>query len=620
MKKRFLILAIAALFCGRTLAQNKPAPSPSPAPREQQPRAVAPSQSSRFDLKEYGVTIQPDKRLIVMMAALEAAGFDPTPKGEPPSAFRQRVRTDLANMDPALRQRLHDFFERNRLKATGDRTPTAADEAARYISLALALGPVPELESPVRSEDLPPELLDVLDFAPLVREFYRRSGLEQKLDDYYKAYQAEGDNLREQTAALVRYTLSYLHTRPITIALERVPATAPSTGKKKNPEKKYTTREHERHFYLIPDLLAVPGAVNFRGIGDDYYVTVPFRTDPRSSELRRAYLQYVVDPLIGRSSKEIAARRDQIKALLNQQAQAGATTPSADVFLAVSRSLVAAADARMDETARLDLLMSISRGRMDKAKDAAEREGIVKDMNTVRAAVSDEAIAQLAEAYERGAVLSFFFADQLKGAETSGFDIASSLGDMIASIDPVREGNRLKENAQARERALAGRKARQAQLARTFGEASESSLSSSRLALINGLNEVDELLRLKSYTDAENRLRALMQEYQGEPRIFFALGQAASLSAQDAFDENVQEERLGRALINYRNAVRAASPDTDKALISRAHAAMGRIYVFLEKPEDAIREFDAAIALGRIKDGAYSDAVAEKSKLTPPKP
>ena len=64
---------------------------------------------------------------------------------------------------------------------------------------------------------------------------------------------------------------------------------------------------------------------------------------------------------------------------------------------------------------------------------------------------------RLAEQYERGAVLSFFFAEQLKGIESSGFDVANFFVDMISSFDPARESRRLTENAEARQRALAAR-------------------------------------------------------------------------------------------------------------------------------------------------------------------
>ena len=73
----------------------------------------------------------------------------------------------------------------------------------------------------------------MLDFAPLVREFYRRSRIEENLVSYTRAYQAEGDRLRKPTAEMVRAVLSYLHTRPITVSLERVLVKAPTTGQRR---------------------------------------------------------------------------------------------------------------------------------------------------------------------------------------------------------------------------------------------------------------------------------------------------------------------------------------------------------------------------------------------------
>ena len=193
-------------------SQPSASPTPTTAQRPQRPEPTS------FDLSEFGVSFQTEPRLIIMMAALEAAGFNALPAGVEPSAFRAQVRKDLAGLDPDLRSRLRTFYERNKLPAPA----TAADQAARYVSLAFALGPPPLLEAPPRSEELPGSLLEVLDFAPLVKEFYRRSNIEENLPVYTRAYQAESEILRQPTAEMIRDVLSYLHTRPIAFSIERV--------------------------------------------------------------------------------------------------------------------------------------------------------------------------------------------------------------------------------------------------------------------------------------------------------------------------------------------------------------------------------------------------------------
>lgn len=543
------------------------------------------------------------------MAALEGAGFDPAP-GRTPSTFRAKLRKDLANLDSDLRHRLQAFYERNKLPAPA----TPADQAARYVSLALALGPPPGLEPPPRSEDLPAGLLEVLDFAPLVQEFYRKSGIDEQLVNYTRAYQAEGDRLRAPTTEMVKSLLTYLHTRPITSSSERVEVKNPD---KKSKEKKYTFRQKERRFLILPDLLAPRGAINFRIIGDDYYAVVPEGTDPASSELRRAYLQYVIDALVLRFNKDIAARREPVKLLLAEREKAGGQA-SADVFLSVSRSLVAAADARYDETRRRELLARENRAKLAAAKTEADRAAIAKESQAELSAIQDETIARLADEYERGAVLSFFFADQLKGIESAGFDLANFFSDMINSFDPAREAKRPAEYAEAKQRATAAREARLAARKAQSEVTLDSTGNPRDAALVRDLAAIEDTLRNKDYTDAEARLRELLKDHPGEPRIFFALGQTASLAAMDATDEPVQLERLNRALGHYRMAIAAASPEDDKAILSRAHESMGRINAFLENNAEAVKAFDEAIKIGDVRGGAYREALEGKKRLTQP--
>src|SRR5262245_9553484 len=515
--KNYLLLFLA-FFAATSLvpAQTKPAtPKPSPSATPQQ------RQASGFDVSEYGVEFQADPRLIVMMAALEAAGFDPTPAGREPSVFRSQVRRDLTGLDPELRGKLKSFFDRNKLPVPA----TPADQAARYISLALALSPPPLLEEPERSEDLPGGLLEVLDFAPLVREFYKRSGIDERLVAYTRAYQAEGDRLRPPTTEMVRAVLTYLHTRPILTASERVEVKSPSSNKKKSAPKAYTFREHERRFFVVPDLLAVPGAINFRIIADSYYAIVPEGIDPTSSELRRAYLQYVIDPLVLRFNRDVAARREQIRQLLDERQKAGAQV-SPDVFLAVTRSLVAAADTRFEEIRRLELLALYTRRRLAEARDEATKATIVKEAQAEVNGIKDETIARLAENYESGNVLAFYFAEKLKDVEISGFDVANFFVDMISTFDPERESKRLAENADARKRAedarqarVAARKAEAEAPAYTPGDAARAA------GLVKKLSEIEDTLRLRDYVNADLRLKELLKEYPREPRVFFAIAQ-----------------------------------------------------------------------------------------------
>ena len=93
------------------------------------------------------------------------------------------------------------------------------------------------------------------------------------------------------------------------------------------------------------------------------------------------------------------------------------------------------------------------------------------------------------------------------------------------------------------------------------------------------------------------------------------LGQTASLSAQEAFDGALQEQRLVAALGHFRQAVLHASPDNNAVVALRAHLASGRILAHLERKDEALKEFDAVISKTNPADRLHQEALNEKRKL-----
>ena len=587
--KKILFLFLTAAFVQNALAQN-PAPTPAAA-AARSAQAVQAAQAA--GLVQYGVRIEPDSRLIVIMAALETGGLA-TPLTAPGSSFRQTLQQDLPNISPDLKQRLTGFVER--YKTQHSSSTTAAQITAPFVSLAFVLSPVPDLADPPPSDDLPSDVVEALDFGTLVREFYKTSGIAAKLPDYVKAYQLAGDKMQRSTGLMVGTILDYLHTRPDLTVIERTRVDN-KAAKKKN-ETSYKINERTRRFFIVPDLLAPPGTINFRNIRDDYYVVVPPETNLSVSEARRAYLQFVTDPIILKNAKDVATLNPGVKQLLDQRQKAGATV-SPDVFLAVARSFVAAADARQVEYEKTQIATAEARRKIDAAQGVDAKRAVSADLDRRKQAFADEAALKLAENYEQGAVLDFYFADQLKGLESAGFDVSSSFRDMILSFDATKESTRLTQVADARQRALA---------ARAPGV-------NKNLELPTKLLEVDELIKAKNYTEADAQLKTLLKQNPDEPRIFYTLGRVASASADGTFDEALLNDRLGRAAAYYRNAILAANQNTDPALLSLAHVALGRILEFNDQNEAAIKEYEAAISLKDVSGGAYKEAVALKDKL-----
>jgi hypothetical protein len=574
-------------------------------------QTTPPVQKNSFDLSNYGVKIEPDKRLIVVMAALEMAGIE-LPMNEKGKEFRNKIHEDLKGVDANLLQKMQLFLSNYKKKHSN---LNSAEFIAPFISLAYSVTPVPALNEPARTTDLPADLLEVLDFAPFVREFYQVSGIQTKLPEYVQLYQAEGDKMNVSATLMINAMTDYLHTTPQLVVIERVRKPDPKNKK----QELITTVEHERRFYIVPDLLASTGTVNFRNIGDDYYVIVPPNTNLRTSEARRAYLQFVLDPIILKYAKDITPFSAGIKQLLEERRKTGAEV-SPDIYLAVLRSLVSAVDAREREYLRVQDATDEARRKIDFAKTVEGKKAVSADLAAQKQTFSDETAIDLSEAYERGAVLAFYFSNQLKGLEDSGFDLSSSLRDIILSIDTTKESNRLAQFADARKRGLLAREERKKKAVEN-ATTNKVAVERSR-ALKAKLEGIEVLTKNNQFEEAESRLKGLLDEYPGEPSIYYALGRVSSLYAGKTFDEGLRDKRLENAKLHYNNAIRSSNVDTDPALVQICYVALGRINEFYEENNFAIQNYEKALMFKQANVTAYNEAVIAINRLTaaPKKP
>ncbi|MBA2620381.1 MAG: hypothetical protein H0U87_04195 [Acidobacteria bacterium] len=650
-----LILSVSAIFAQTAPQQNS-------------------ATTANFDLKNYGVSVEPDKRVIAVLASLEAAGIETplTAKGE---KFRALLKTDLQSLSPELRQKIKIFLDRYAARFAEKYQQNLSDERKKdfaaflqkykngfasegerkiygeryksfyagfvspFVSMAYSLSPTPDLSDPARTSDLPGDLLEILDYAPLTREFY---GLvtAAKIDEYAKIYQTENNDLKSSATKMVTELLDYLHTKPQLTYLERIKTeVAPTRAKnKKQNAQKTEIRERARRFFIVPEMLAPKASINFLNIGDDYFAVVPPETNLSQSDVRRAYLQFTLDPLALNNAKGIQMFSEPIKKLLadlrqtlferekakNKNARLEDVGISPDPFLAVSRSLVAAADARQTEFQKTQIAISQARRSIDAMKTDAEKRKVSAQLDIDKRSLSDETALQLSEAYEKGAVLAFYFADQLKGAENSGFDIASSFREMILSLDTAKEVNRYAQFADARQRAIAARAVRRS--------AGNSEIAAIENPTTKKLLDIEKIIQAKNYPQAETQLKQLLDANPDEAaRIYYALGRNASLSAETIKDIDVRNRRLLEAKVAYENVIdkatedlkilttknlaSSASADSDRALISLSYVALGRIYEYDDENDYAVKIYEAAIKIGDVPEGAYKEAVAARDRL-----
>lgn len=562
----------------------------------------AQTEKTGLDLASYGVSISPDKRLITVLTSLEAAGID-TPLTRQGNDFRSALYSDLEGIDPDLRQRLRNFVEqfKNRHSAA-----TGAEVLAPFITLAYSLSDAPSFTPPERSIDLPDELLEVLDYAELVSEFYKARGVSAKIDDFYKKNLILASDLRPTAREMIREVLDYLNTKPELQYVEQVKIGAPKK-KGNNTIQNVEKIIRDRNFVIVPDLLAPRDSVNFLNIRDSYYAIVPPNTDLSSSEVRRAYLQFVLDPLVLKHAKAISDHNSAIKELLEQRRTAGAAV-SPDVFLTVSRSLVAAADIQEEEFRRTQFATAQARRKIDLLKDNNEKRAVVEELNRVKAIFADESTLQLSESYERGAVLAFYFAGKLKRSEDAGFDIANSLESWISEINAKAEKDRIAENKIARERALAERDKR-----RTTTVVETTLVSN---PLTEDLLSIDKDINARKLVEAEKALTALLEKYpSGAARIYYSLGRVASISAEDTTDGNEVNRRLIKAKDYFEKALGAVTPLTDRELVTLTYVSLGRIYEFYDQKDYAVKIYETAMKVGNADGEGFKQAFEAKQKL-----
>ncbi len=570
-----------------------------------------------FDLSNYGVRIEPDRRVMAVLATLEAARTTNsagesvpvlnTPLSAQGEKFRDQLRSDLAQLDPKLRERISLFVVQYKRR---NANLSDAQITASFISMAYALTPVPELADPVVTVDLPGNLLDVLDFAPLVRDFYRASSFSANLPGYVKNYTTVADgSLRRSTGDMVTELLSYLQTRPQIYYSESVKTETQKSGAKKATLTTTGRRERERRFIVVPEMLAPTGNVVFLNVKDDYYAVVPPDTDVTLSETRRAFLQFVIDPLVLGSAKDIAIVRDNVKKLIDEQ-RAKNPLVSPDVFLTISRSLVAAIDAKQNENLRVKIGTAQLRQKIDTKKTEDEKKQVFAELEKFKAEQADETVLRLSEDYERGGTLVFYFADQLKGVQDSGFNITASLREMILSIDTTKETGRYEQFADVRRRALAVRESRKANPTETI--IVENPVTTRLLA-------IDKIIEAKNYAQARGELRGLLDKNPSDARIYYNYGRVTGLLASELIkpeDAQKQRELLLESKVAFENVIRiAAVQRTDAALVSISYVALAKIYEHYGDATYAIGIYDAAIRVGDVSGGAYSEALTAKARL-----
>jgi tetratricopeptide (TPR) repeat protein len=591
------------VVCLLASAQAQQAPdamkSAQAAPAQTRAGFIAPSEAN--------VRIAPDVRTFIVMAALNMAGFDYETGGQPLSPARAELRKDLARLDPQVKAKLAAFYRAHKRQGLDE---TA--DAARYEALSMMMTEPPgftvyQATDRAIPDDLQPLLAKDEDltegFVSLVREFYLKSGIRELIPKYMAIGEAYATAYRAPVGMAIYDVLDYFHTRPETVINMRPLVVTTGQAEGKRQKETVITRTRTRQVFVVPDPLAPLDTSTVRGdilnqkedllarrIGDDYIVIVGPSRAANADAARQALIRFVIDPMVERHLKASLEYKDQISKQV-------ASVPTAarqyanSVYLVIRESLAQATEARLRRI------------------NAIATRGTYSE---------DDAVFDLAQAYLRGAVLSFHFYESLIGLEKVGIGMEDFFDHMVANAKFEREAGRAKEFEPVVER-VSARRSKSSRTTSGEGAAAEAVIGPMATRILRS----DDLIREKRFAEARTLLDEVLAIEPNNARALYGMAQVVTQTPSAAeldskADENdkiqMQHDRLERAIKLYRRAIGNASKDSERWLIQWSHVFLGRIFDFQEFRADAIAEYEKAIELGAFPNGAYKEALEGKQR------
>ena len=232
---------------------------------------------------ELPIDVEANPQIFSVMCALDAAGFDVDQSTPDTMPQRQALQASLLKMNGPAVDAVRQFYRQHELA-------DPAQVLSRYISLALVVGPPPTFEFHGDEQSLPPDVLGIQGFQPLLANFYQAAQLEVRWAEVQPDYQPAIERYRIALSQIVTNSDAYL--REIV---------KPGAG---------TFRVYVEPF--------VGSRINFRNYGADYAVVVGPKTSASVEAIQYAFLHFMLDPMVLRDQAGIL----QKEALLQIAARA----------------------------------------------------------------------------------------------------------------------------------------------------------------------------------------------------------------------------------------------------------------------------------------------------------
>jgi hypothetical protein len=489
------------------------------------------------------ISLVSSEPVFIMAAALNACGYD---EGLAESApVRQRVRDEmnraLAKSEDARakRDKVCLFIAQHRM--TG-----SEKDISQYISLALYLTPPPELETSVELPEMPPDSTQVVEIAPLLREFASAVDLHGIWLAVHHIYDEEIDKLHDPLSKMIVSTNLYL----------------------KMPASTYDGRR----FVVVMEPLLSPKLVNARIYGTDYIVVVsPVNGTIPMSTVRHAYLHYVIEPLLYTRANAIDRTQPILKEI--REAPLEFRFRSDTVALTVE-CLIKAIEARTMDTGVPEFKIPAGIDRSELPRYEHERQVYQEKVDAIRWAAVRHDMTQ-------GFVLAQYFYEQLIQFEKDPASLRDTIGEMVYSMDVDQQVHRARQtdfDAQADGDVLQRSKPR----ALTGLDLAEARLAAGDVATASALAR--QSLTVHSDT---------LESVADSARANFILARAAIMTGHP-----------GEAVDRFQRTIATGK---EPRLLAWSHIYLGRMLDLNCKRDEALAEYKEALA---TRDGALDTRLA----------
>jgi hypothetical protein len=353
------------------------------------------------------ISLVSSEPVFVMAAALNACGYDAGLEDSAP--VRKRVRDEinqsLAKSEDARAKRdtVCLYIAQHRMTGT-------EQDIAQYISLALYLTPLPELETTADLTEMPPDSTQVVEIVPFLKAFAAAVDLHGIWLTVHPTYDREADQLHDALSQMIVSTNLYL----------KMPA---------------STYDGRRFVVVIEPLLS-PSTVNARIYGTDYVVvTSPVNGKIRMSDVRHTYLHYLIEPLLYSRSNAI----DRAQPILKEVREAPLEFRyRSDTVPLTIECLIKAIEARTMDTGVPVYKIPAGVDRSELPRYEHERQLYQQKVDAVRWATVRHDMTQ-------GFVLTQYFYEQLMQFERDPASLRDTIGEMVYSMDVDQQVHRARQ-------------------------------------------------------------------------------------------------------------------------------------------------------------------------------